>query len=113
MNASLFPQLAYSLDRLRGLQLERLQQSLAHAYAHQAPYRAKCQAAGVHPDDLRSLDDLGRFPFTAKSDLRDAYPFGMLAIPREKCVRIHASSGTTGRRPWSATRPGTSRPGPS
>ena len=75
----------------------RLKEALRHAYDHQAPYRAKCEAAGVHPDDLRTLDDLQRFPFTAKSDLRDAYPFGMLAIPREQCVRVHASSGTTGR----------------
>jgi phenylacetate-CoA ligase len=94
---SLFPELGVSLDALRALQLDRLKRSLAHAYANQAPYRAKCEAAGVHPDDLKSLDDLRRFPFTVKSDLRDAYPFGMFAIPREKCVRIHASSGTTGR----------------
>jgi len=86
-----------SLDALRALQLARLGHALRQAYDHQAPYRAKCEAAGVHPDDLHSLDDLRRFPFTAKSDLRDAYPFGMFAIPREKCVRIHASSGTTGR----------------
>ena len=72
-------------------------QALRHAYEHQAPYRAKCVAAGVHPDDLRRSTTCRRFPFTAKADLRDAYPFGMLAIPREKCVRIHASSGTTGR----------------
>ena len=97
MTDSRFPEFGFSLDRLRSLQLDRLQQSLAHAYANQAPYRAKCEAAGVHPDDLRSLDDLGRFPFTAKTDLRDAYPYGMLAVPREQCVRIHASSGTTGR----------------
>ena len=70
---------------------------MRHAYDNQAPYRAKCVAAGIHPDDLRRLEDLRRFPFTAKADLRDAYPFGMFAIPREKCVRIHASSGTTGR----------------
>jgi phenylacetate-CoA ligase len=93
----LFPELVVSLDALRALQLERLKQAVAHAYAHQAPYRAKCEAAGVHPDDLGSLDDLRRFPFTVKSDLRDAYPFGMFAIPREKCVRVHASSGTTGK----------------
>ena len=93
----LFPEFSLSLDALRALQLTRLREALQHAYAHQAPYRAKCQAAGVHPDDLRALDDLRRFPFTAKSDLRDAYPFGMFAIPREQCVRVHASSGTTGR----------------
>ncbi len=93
----LFPELRYSLDHLRVLQLERLKEALAHAYANQAPYRAKCRAAGVHPDDLRQLEDVRRFPFTEKADLREAYPFGMFAIPREKCVRIHASSGTTGR----------------
>jgi len=97
MTERLFPELEISLDALRALQLQRLKQSLVHAYAHQKPYRAKCEAAGVHPDDLKSLDDLGRFPFTEKGDLRDAYPFGMFAIPREKCVRVHASSGTTGR----------------
>ena len=92
-----FPPFSFSLDKLRDLQLRRLKHSVAHAFANQAPYRAKCAEAGVHPDDLKTLDDLKRFPFTSKSDLRDAYPFGMLAIPREKCVRIHASSGTTGR----------------
>jgi len=97
MGASLFPDLAISIDELRARQLERLKASLAHAYAHQKPYRAKCEAAGVRPDDLKALEDLRRFPFTAKSDLRDAYPYGMLAIPREKCARLHASSGTTGR----------------
>src|SRR5471030_1105160 len=97
MTERLFPELEISLDALRSLQLQRLKQSLAHAYAHQKPYRAKCEAAGIHPDDLKSLDDLGRFPFTEKGDLRDAYPFGMFAIAREKCVRVHASSGTTGR----------------
>jgi phenylacetate-CoA ligase len=97
MSDKLFPELSLSLDALRALQLTRLKQSLAHAYANQKPYRAKCEAAGVRPEDLRTLEDLGRFPFTAKSDLRDAYPYGMLAVPREKCVRVHASSGTTGR----------------
>jgi phenylacetate-CoA ligase len=92
-----FPELAISIDELRALQLTRLRQSIGHAYAHQAPYRAKCQAAGVRPEDLRKLDDLRQFPFTEKRDLRDAYPFGMFAIPRERCVRVHASSGTTGR----------------
>jgi phenylacetate-CoA ligase len=92
-----FPELGFSLDHLRVLQLERLKAALGYAYANQAPYRAKCQAAGVHPDDLHGLADLRRFPFTEKADLRDAYPFGMLAIAREKCVRVHASSGTTGR----------------
>ncbi len=93
----MFPETAVSLDALRALQLERLRTAVRHAYDNQAPYRAKCASAGVHPDDLRRLDDLRRFPFTSKADLRDAYPYGMFAIPREKCVRIHASSGTTGR----------------
>ncbi len=97
MTKTLFPETALSLDALRALQLERLRTSLRHAYDNQAPYRARCVAAGVHPDQLRSLDDLSLFPFTTKADLRDAYPFGMFAIPREKCVRVHASSGTTGR----------------
>ena len=97
MSEALFPELKLSCDALRALQLQRLQAALCHAYAHQMPYRAKCEAAGVHPDDLETLDDLRRFPFTAKADLREAYPFGMFAVPREKCVRVHASSGTTGR----------------
>ena len=97
MTINLFPELKLSLDALRAVQLERLKSVLSRAYQHQAPYRAKCQAAGVHPDDLHRLEDLERFPFTSKADLRDAYPFGMLAIAREKCVRLHASSGTTGR----------------
>jgi len=97
MTRTLFPETDLSLDALRALQLERLRSALRHAWENQAPYRARCDAAGVHPDDLRTLDDLRRFPFTTKADLRDAYPFGMFAIPREKCVRIHASSGTTGR----------------
>ncbi|HEX9557785.1 MAG TPA: AMP-binding protein [Reyranella sp.] len=97
MTINLFPEIKLSLDALRAVQLERLKSVLSRAYQHQAPYRAKCQAAGVHPDDLHRLEDLERFPFTSKADLRDAYPFGMLAIAREKCVRLHASSGTTGR----------------
>ena len=97
MTAALFPETRVSLDELRALQLRRLRDTLRQAYEGQAPYRAKCEAAGVHPDDFRELQDLARFPFTSKSDLRDAYPFGMLAIPREQCVRLHASSGTTGR----------------
>ena len=86
-----------SVDALRALQLERLKWSVRHAYDNVAHYRAKCEAAGVHPDDLRTLTDLSRFPFTSKSDLRDTYPFGMFAVPRDRIVRIHASSGTTGR----------------
>jgi len=86
-----------SIDELRGLQLKRLRQTLAHAYANSPVYRAKFNAAGVHPDDCRSLADLAKFPFTTKHDLREAYPFGMFAVPREQCARIHASSGTTGK----------------
>ncbi len=86
-----------SRDELAALQLERLRWSLRHAYAHVPHYRRKFDDAGVHPDDVRSLDDLARFPFTTKRDLRENYPFGMFAVPREKVVRVHASSGTTGR----------------
>ncbi len=86
-----------SIDELRALQLQRLQWTLQHAYAHSPVYKAKFDAAGVHPDDCRSLADLAKFPFTTKKDLRDSYPFGMFAVPREQIVRIHASSGTTGK----------------
>jgi len=86
-----------SLDELRSLQLKRLKATLHHAYANSPVYKAKFDAAGVHPDDCQSLSDLAKFPFTTKADLRDNYPFGMLAVPRERCVRIHASSGTTGK----------------
>ena len=86
-----------SRDELQALQLRRLQWTLRHAYDNVAHYRAAFDAAGVRPDDLRTLDDLARFPFTVKTDLRDHYPFGMFAVPRERVVRIHASSGTTGR----------------
>jgi phenylacetate-CoA ligase len=86
-----------SVDELRALQLKRLQATLRHAYANSLVYRAKFDAAGVHPDDCRALSDLSRFPFTTKKDLRDSYPFGMFAVPRQQCVRIHASSGTTGK----------------
>jgi phenylacetate-CoA ligase len=86
-----------SEDELRTLQLKRLKHSLRHAYEHVAPYRAKCERAGVHPQDLHTLEDLRYFPFTCKDDLREHYPFGMLAVPRSQVVRIHASSGTTGK----------------
>ncbi|MDP2793514.1 MAG: phenylacetate--CoA ligase PaaK [Sulfurisoma sp.] len=86
-----------SRDEIAALQLERLQQTLRHTYANVPHYRAKLDAAGVHPDDLKSLADLARFPFTTKQDLRENYPFGMFAVPREKVVRVHASSGTTGK----------------
>ena len=86
-----------SLDELRALQLRRLKTTLQHAYANSPVYRAKFDAAGVHPDDCYSLADLAKFPFTTKKDLLDSYPFGMFAVPREQCARIHASSGTTGK----------------
>ncbi|HEV7412380.1 MAG TPA: phenylacetate--CoA ligase PaaK [Casimicrobiaceae bacterium] len=86
-----------SRDELQALQLSRLQWSLAHAYDHVAHYRNAFDRAGMHPRDCRSLADLARFPFTVKTDLRDNYPFGMFAVPREEVVRIHASSGTTGK----------------
>jgi phenylacetate-CoA ligase len=86
-----------SQDELQALQLQRLQATLRHAYQHSPVYRAKFDAAGVHPDDCRTLADLARFPFTTKADLRDNYPFGMFAVPREQLVRIHAYSGTTGK----------------
>ncbi|HJY78573.1 MAG TPA: phenylacetate--CoA ligase PaaK [Burkholderiales bacterium] len=84
-------------DALRVLQLERLQWSLRHAYENVPHYRRKFDAAGVHPADCRSLEDLARFPFTAKADLRETYPFGLFAVPMDRIVRIHASSGTTGK----------------
>ena len=86
-----------SVDELRSLQLKRLKATLHHAYAYSPVYRAKFDAVGIHPDDCKSLADLSKFPFTAKSDLRDSYPFGMFAVPQAQVVRIHASSGTTGK----------------
>jgi phenylacetate-CoA ligase len=86
-----------SIDELQALQVERLRWSLRHAYDNVPHYRHAFDEAGVHPDDCRDLADLARFPFTTKADLRDNYPFGMFAVPREQVIRIHASSGTTGR----------------
>ncbi|MGN6606670.1 MAG: AMP-binding protein, partial [Jatrophihabitans sp.] len=86
-----------SVDELRALQLDRMRWSLHHAYENVPHYRAAFEAAGVHPDDCKALEDLARFPFTTKADLRENYPFGMFAVPREQVSRIHASSGTTGR----------------
>jgi phenylacetate-CoA ligase len=86
-----------SRDEIAALQFKRLQWSLRHAYENVPAYRAKFDAAGVHPDDCKSLADLAKFPFTTKADLRDNYPFGLFAVPREKVSRIHASSGTTGK----------------
>ncbi|MEO5881139.1 MAG: phenylacetate--CoA ligase PaaK, partial [Caldimonas sp.] len=86
-----------SRDELQALQLERLQWSLQHAYANVEHYRQAFDAKGIHPSDLKSLSDLAKFPFTVKSDLRDNYPFGLFAVPRERVARLHASSGTTGK----------------
>jgi len=86
-----------SRDELQALQLERLQWSLQHAHDNVPHYRQAFEAHGVHPRDLNSLADLAKFPFTTKKDLRDNYPFGLFAVPREKVMRIHASSGTTGK----------------
>ena len=86
-----------SVDELRSLQLSRLRDTLDHAYAKVAHYRRAFDAAGVSPSDLRNLSDLARFPLLTKADLRDNYPFGMFAVPRAEVVRVHASSGTTGK----------------
>ena len=86
-----------SRDEIAALQLQRLKWSLRHAYENVPHYKASFDAAGVHPDDLTELADLAKFPFTVKQDLRDNYPFGMFAVPREQVKRIHASSGTTGQ----------------
>ena len=86
-----------SVDELQALQLQRLQWSLRHAYDKVPHYRNAFDAVGAHPDDLAALSDLARFPLTSKHDLRENYPFGMFAVPREQISRIHASSGTTGR----------------
>jgi phenylacetate-CoA ligase len=86
-----------SRDELQALQLERLQWSLQHAYANVPHYRRAFDEIGVHPSDLKGLADLAKFPFTSKAELRANYPFGMFAVPREKVVRVHASSGTTGK----------------
>ena len=86
-----------SRDEIEALQLSRLTWTLQHAYENVAAYRRKYDAAGVHPRDLKSLADLERFPLTGKDDLRENYPFGMFAVPREQVRRIHASSGTTGK----------------
>jgi phenylacetate-CoA ligase len=86
-----------SRDEVIALQLARLKATLAHAYANVPHYRKSFDEQGVHPDDLTSLADLAKFPFTVKKDLRDNYPFGLFAVPREQVVRLHASSGTTGK----------------
>jgi phenylacetate-CoA ligase len=86
-----------SRDEIAALQLTRLKATLANAYANVPHYRRAFDEAGVHPDDCRTPADLAKFPFTTKADLRDNYPFGMFAVPREQLTRVHASSGTTGK----------------
>lgn len=86
-----------SRDEITALQLQRLQWSVRHTYDNVAPYRQRCEEKGVHPDDLKSLADLAKFPFMTKTDLRDNYPFGLFAVPRNRIARLHASSGTTGK----------------
>ena len=86
-----------SRDEIAALQTSRMKWSLTHAYNNVEHYRKKCQDKGVHPDDFKELKDLAKFPFTTKSDLRDTYPFGMFAVPMDDVVRVHASSGTTGK----------------
>lgn len=96
MKSSALPE-RVSLDELRSLQLERLRWAVSHAYRNVEHYRRSFDARGIHPDDLRALEDLAKFPFLSKQDFRDNYPFGLFAVPQEKVVRVHASSGTTGR----------------
>ncbi len=86
-----------SRDEIEALQLQRLQSTLKRVYDHVPAMRAKFDGCGAHPSEVKSLADLARFPFTTKADLRDNYPFGLFAVPREKIVRLHASSGTTGK----------------
>src|ERR1700741_3931935 len=86
-----------SRDQIIALQTKRMAWTLAHAYDNVAHYKKAFDRNGVHPSDFRQLSDLAKFPFTVKSDLRDNYPFGMFAVPREQVVRVHASSGTTGK----------------
>jgi phenylacetate-CoA ligase len=91
------PVLGFARRDIEALQLERLQQTLRHAYANNPCYRRSFDAHGVRPDDLRTLQDLARFPFTTKADLRAAYPFGFFSVPMDQVARVHASSGTTGK----------------
>lgn len=96
MSAVLDSEETASRDVIIALQTKRLGATLRHAYANVPHYRAAFVATGVHPDDFRTIDDLSRFPFTVKDDLRRTYPFGMFAVPRDRIRRLHASSGTTG-----------------
>ena len=96
-NGRLEPIEKASIGELRALQLQRMKWAIRHVYDNVPHYRKKYDAAGVHPDDLKQLSDLAKFPFTTKADLRDTYPFGMFATPMRDVVRVHASSGTTGK----------------
>ena len=84
-------------EEIEKIQLERLKETVARVYANVEPYRKKMDDAGVKPEDIQSLDDLKKLPFVTKQDMRDNYPFGLFAVPKDKLVRIHASSGTTGK----------------
>jgi len=95
--ATLDPIEIASRDEISALQLQRMKQTLASAYENVGFYRKSFDEAGIHPDDLRELSDLSKFPFTTKQDLRDNYPFGMFAVPKDRIARLHASSGTTGK----------------
>ncbi|MDB5370192.1 MAG: phenylacetate--CoA ligase [Roseomonas sp.] len=86
-----------SRDEIRAIQRGRMAQALRHAYENVPHYRRSFGAAGIFQNDFHELEDIAKFPFTVKTDLRDNYPFGMLAVPREKIARIHVSSGTTGK----------------
>ena len=86
-----------SRPELEAIQLARLKETVQRNWDHVAPYRKKMEEAGVRPEDVTSLADLARLPFVTKADLRDNYPFGLFAVPREELIRIHASSGTTGK----------------
>ena len=96
-HATLDPIEIASRDEISALQLQRMKQTLVNAYENVGFYRKNFDDAGIHPDDLRELSDLSKFPFTVKQDLRDNYPFGMFAVPRDRIARLHASSGTTGK----------------
>ena len=85
------------LADMRALQSERLVRQVRHVYDNVPYYRAKMDEKGVTPDDIKSVDDLHKLPFLSKADLRDAYPYGLLAVPLNDCVRIHSTSGTTGK----------------
>ena len=86
-----------SRDEMRALQSQRLVDTVRRVYDHVAPYRAKMDTIGLKPEDIRSVDDLSKLPFTTKQDLRDNYPYGMFAVPQSEVAEIHASSGTTGK----------------